>query len=714
MIDLFELSEFWLIRALLTGGLVLLIGRLAMMLVRQPARRAIFGIAAVVASLLVIPLSCIPGWWKVSVPVEESPSRHAVNPATPEPNRQAANSVAALPQWYFVFWKAEDAALPNIPSAVPASSLPDLETQHATTVPVPTDPPEVTARDFGFWMLLAIAYGLISFWLLARLIVGHLALRKLWQSSHPPPIWALKAFNQLADPACNRAQLRVASGVVGPVCFGVLRPRVLIPVSMLADGDRTDFRCVLAHELGHLSRWDPLAGWFLGLARVVYFIWPWLSGVRREVRLAQEYLADAEAARLASAPTEYAELLIRMVRSRPVPLGAAGVRGTNSELYWRVIMLLQQPVKIERHCPRRWQIAMLGGLVSFAILAAGLSFQPRTVEAAEPEKKDPAKPEPKPAPKPAPKTDVLKGAIDKIKKDVGDDPDALKQLEDLLKTLQKEQPGVAVAPPLPPVMPFQPLPFDGDFQKIQEQMLKQLEAMMPRLQAGNVRGGFLLGPGGMPPFPGMGGTGRLGVRVERPSDALASQLDLPNGKGLVISDVPAESTAGKIGIKPHDILLEVAGKPVSSQVQEFVRSLKEVKEDAAIDIIVMRKGKKETLKAVKLPAAKDVMDPFLPIFPEGGFPAIPLLPGGPNALPVPQVLGPGETVRVEQVNDAFTVFYVKQGIKVTLTGSKNADGQPKAESIEVDEDGKVSKAESIEKLPKEYQDLARTALKSIK
>jgi hypothetical protein len=69
---------------------------------------------------------------------------------------------------------------------------------------------------------------------------------------------------------------------------------------------------------------------------------------------------------------------------------------------------------------------------------------------------------------------------------------------------------------------------------------------------------------------------------------------------------------------------------------------------------------------------------------------------------------------VEQVNDAFTVFFTKNGVKVTVTGTKDAEGSAKAESIEIDDNGKTTKAESIDKLPKEYQDLAKSALKAVK
>jgi hypothetical protein len=574
-----------------------------------------------------------------------------------------------------------------------------------------------------------IGYALIAFVFLARLIIGQSGLMRLWRSAQPAPASAERLFRDMAAEVCPRAELRASPRATGPVCFGVLRPRVLVPASLMADADSATLGCIFAHELGHLRRRDPLAGWILGLARAAYFVWPWLTSLRREVRLAQEQLADSDAARRASSRAEYAELLIRMTRARPAPLGAAGVRGPSSDLYRRVTMLMKS-TRIEGRYSRRWAILVGGGLAAFAIAAAGLYLQPRPVVAAEPEKKE--------APKPAAKPDAIKELIEKLKKDAGDDPEKARQIEELEKSL-KPKPAEDNAPkppkplpvPPPPGFPNLDLPEDELLKQLmqeQEQMLRQLQQALGQLRPGG--GGFVRGPLAMRSISG----GRLGVRVEKPSDVLASQLDLPNGQGLVCVDVPAQSNAGKMGIKPHDILLEVGGKPVPNEVQAFITNLKDIKPDTGVDIVVLRKGKKETLKGVKIPEAKEVEAPEA-LFPRiPGIEAIPLpidgvvpvFPPAPPSLPKPPapgrsgaasvgvVAGPGETIRVEQVNDAFTIFYSKDKIKVTITGSKEGEGPPKAESIEVDDNGKTTKAESIDKLPKEYQELAKSALKAIK
>jgi beta-lactamase regulating signal transducer with metallopeptidase domain len=727
-----EAVGLWPVRAALAGGVVLLAGRLALALTRSPGGRARLGPAAVAAALLVIPLTLLPGWLSVtlgSAAPTAVASAPIPAPAAEEPNTNARDQVPWMPDRAGPLPPL--AAAPRAPAAGSAAPTPE-----AAGLPAIASAPTIWPAGPVRWdRALLVGYGLIAGLHLVRLGVGHVAIARRWRAARPAPDWAENVFRRMAKGTCPRAELRV-SVRTGPICFGVLRPRVLVPAGLLTAGDGPALRAVFAHELGHLARRDPLAGWLLGLARAAYFVWPWLAGIRRQVRLAQEHLADADAAR-ETGPADYAELLIRMTRNRAVPLGAAGVRDSSSELYRRVTMLLRTGGRVEGRSSRRWALVAGGGLTALAVFAAGLSVQPRQAGAAEPEKKADKKDSPKP------ETTTLKDVIEKLKKDVGDDPEAVKRLEELRKSVEPVQPKAADRPPVPAPPPVQPFPvvppiFDPNLPEDellkellqgQDQLLKQLEQMLGQVQG---RGGIMIGPGGIRPLGAAAGGGRLGVRVEKPSDVLAAQLDLPAGQGLVCVDVPADSTAGKAGLKPHDILLEVGGKPVPSDRDAFVRNLGDVKPDAPVDIVVLRKGHKETIKGVKLPKAREPDVPVLPGL-EGfprleGFDLVPPARVAPPQLfprpaadiapradgPAPVPLGPGETVRVEQVNDAFTVFYSKNGVKVTVTGSKDADGAAKAESIEVEDGGKTTKAESIDKLPKGYQDLAKTAMKAIK
>jgi beta-lactamase regulating signal transducer with metallopeptidase domain len=741
---LWDAIEFWPIRAILVGGGILLAGRLLMGAFGQPSRRAFIGTAAVVAALLVIPVSLLPGWLPLTV---ETATPNQVSAAAPTDMPRALSGPAD-----------EGEELDILPDPDPAAERAHVDkplTANELASAINPGRAEIAAgteSTVDWRSIIFVAYGFMVALLLGRLVVGQLALERLWRKAVPAPAWAEGLFSELARRTSPRAQLRISRPAAGPVCFGVWRPRVVVPAEFLATGDRLALKAILTHELAHLVRRDPLTGWLFGLARAVYFVWPWLAGLRREVRLAQEHLADADAARTAG-PTDYAEMLIGMTRARPAPLGAAGVRGPSSELYRRVTMILRTSGRVEQRCPRRWALALGGGLTALAAAAAGLYLEPRPAVAAEPAKKEPDKPATKP--------DPLAEALEKIKKDLGDNPEAVKQLELLLKMLKEGMPAGVDAfpvpvprvdgqpprpvlrprpvpappavdpggPPGPRVRPIEPPDLDKEIEQAQEMLRKQLEQMAIQLGGRGVRGGgLMLGPDGVLRPIGPSG-GRLGIRVEKPSDVLTSQLDLPAGQGLVCIDVPADSPAGRAGIKPNDILLEVAGKPVPNSRDEFVKGLSDVKPDTPVDVVLLRKGKKETVKGLKLPEPKEFGD--LPGFPRGvipDFPALPQLRPAPGAVPGPfddggfpgaarkpgVVVGPGETARVEQVNDAFTVFYTKDGVKVTISGSKDVDGVAKAESIEIEANGKTTKAESIDKLPKEYQDLARSAMKAVK
>ena len=70
-------------------------------------------------------------------------------------------------------------------------------------------------------------------------------------------------------------------------------------------------------------------------------------------------------------------------------------------------------------------------------------------------------------------------------------------------------------------------------------------------------------------------------------------------------------------MKPNDILLEFNGKPVPNTVHEFVAKLLDnVKADTKVDVVVLRKGKKETINALVVP--EEVKAGANVAFPQGG------------------------------------------------------------------------------------------------
>jgi hypothetical protein len=277
---------------------------------------------------------------------------------------------------------------------------------------------------------------------------------------------------------------------------------------------------------------------------------------------------------------------------------------------------------------------------------------------------------------------------------------------------------------LPPDVPPEQV---KEMRKRMLEMRKRMEEAMKRLERNggafpNLPGGvmplFPQLPGGgigripnfpafpaMPAFPNMPGRPfgggmpepRLGARLEPPSETLVDQLELPQGQGLVVSDVAPTSAAGKGGVKAHDILLEVAGKAVPSRPDEFQRQLATIKADSKVDVVVMRKGRRETLKGVALPEAKEAP----------GFPGRPgLFPNFPNVFPPAGGFGAGglgARMSFRRNGNEFTITRTEGGSEVSVSGELDG-GKAKVKEVRITEDGKATTYPSLDRVPAAQKD----------
>jgi serine protease Do len=96
----------------------------------------------------------------------------------------------------------------------------------------------------------------------------------------------------------------------------------------------------------------------------------------------------------------------------------------------------------------------------------------------------------------------------------------------------------------------------------------------------------------------------IGVAVSPPDDALRTHLDLPAGKGLLITEVQAGSPAEKVGVKANDVLTEVSGKPLDS-TEALVKAV-QGSEGKSLSLKFLRAGKPEAIEVApvrrKVPA----------------------------------------------------------------------------------------------------------------
>jgi membrane-associated protease RseP (regulator of RpoE activity) len=239
---------------------------------------------------------------------------------------------------------------------------------------------------------------------------------------------------------------------------------------------------------------------------------------------------------------------------------------------------------------------------------------------------------------------------------------------------------------------------------------------------------------------------RLGARVERPTAALVEQLDLPKDSGIVVTDVIPDSAAAKAGLKANDIVLEIGGQPARSEPREFIQQVGELKANSSLSVVVLRKGRKETLKGLSLPEARSEAPaaepaPFLRVQPNIQIqpgelrlnPNIQIQPGqmriNPRAFQgaggefriqpnlqfdnLPAIPGGRGTSMSTTVRDgAFTTEYRDGSLKVTLKGQIE-DGKARPSSIVIDDDGQKSEASSLDKVPAKHKELVEKLLKGI-
>jgi len=250
-------------------------------------------------------------------------------------------------------------------------------------------------------------------------------------------------------------------------------------------------------------------------------------------------------------------------------------------------------------------------------------------------------------------------------------------------------------------------PRDPEVIKEQQKLLAEANDLM--MKAIRNMGGGRLAP--MPQlFPDLGRIPdrvRLGIRMEHIPALAVEQLGLEPNTGIAVSMVMPGSVAEKAGLKVHDIILEFAGKPVSDNLEDFVRRVNEVKAGEKIDIVVLRKGKKVDVKGVELPEAAKrpapLVNPALPL--PGLLPELPVDP----ALPInPLLVAPKLTVRglpagfnnvnVTVQNGTFKLTAMKGATKFILTGATAADGGVTLENATVERDGKTQTADSLDKL----------------
>jgi bla regulator protein BlaR1 len=155
----------------------------------------------------------------------------------------------------------------------------------------------------------------------------------------------------------------VASARVSvPMSVGWLRPVILMPVSVLYRLPQDQLEMILAHELGHIRRFDYLFNVLQIVVETLMFYHPAITWMSRRVREEREHCCDDLVVRACGRPATYARALANLeVLRSPKLLAAVPANGGNLLSRIRLIVDNQLPGRTSHFA--QFSLAAIAGLL---------------------------------------------------------------------------------------------------------------------------------------------------------------------------------------------------------------------------------------------------------------------------------------------------------------------------------------------------------------
>ena len=160
--------------------------------------------------------------------------------------------------------------------------------------------------------------------------------------------------------------------------------------------------------------------------------------------------------------------------------------------------------------------------------------------------------------------------------------------------------------------------------------------------------------------------GWLGVRIQQVTDNLAESLDLGTAHGALVAGLDDKGPAKPAGMQPGDVVVKFDGKDVK-EMRDLPRIVADTPVGKEVDVVVVRKGKEQTLKVTigRLKEDKKVAEV------ETKKDAVP-----PQKSVVQKTLGLELSSLTEDVRKRFRIRDDVKGVVVTGVDPSAASDQP--------------------------------------
>jgi len=222
-----------------------------------------------------------------------------------------------------------------------------------------------------------------SLWMLGMLLLAVRAMGGWWQLERVRrrartlvPEELERSFNRIRKQlqVGQRVALRVSTEVISPLAMGVWRATVILPVSTVMGLPMEELEAVLAHELGHIRRWDYLWNLLQTAIESVLFFHPSVWSLSRAVRERREICCDEIAVQSCAGATVYARALLRLEEQRTKQLRlAVALDGCNGSLLQRIKQVLGEGMAIESNMTSGVRVAAAGAVVVALLLGPKIS-----------------------------------------------------------------------------------------------------------------------------------------------------------------------------------------------------------------------------------------------------------------------------------------------------------------------------------------------------